>query len=236
MANNRLIEILNSNTGLLEDLLKSKFLQNEILGMLKSIEATIPEECRENFYNNLSTLRICFNHDKSFCVNNSTVINLDKRLIYLAENNTENKFKEELLMEAYHELLHLASNTIQVIDGEVRGNGGLQEKPKIQDGKMEFTDEYEELTEGLSQLLTLRAFGKKSKEDTSKYSTQVEKAKILVKKVGLDTMKRVFFNNRNGMEPVKKKLIELHENPNLCAELENECHLKNEMQIAGFER
>ena len=53
-----LIRIIKSNQNLLEDLKKSQYIQNEFLGMVRSIESMIPEDSRENFYKNLKTLRI----------------------------------------------------------------------------------------------------------------------------------------------------------------------------------
>ena len=37
MNNNALIEILNSNQGLLQDLAQSEFLQNNFMGLLRNI-------------------------------------------------------------------------------------------------------------------------------------------------------------------------------------------------------
>ena len=70
-------EIINSNQGLLEDLLKSKVLRENLVGILRSIEASIPEDSRENFYKNLKTLRISFNKEGSFSLNDVTFINID---------------------------------------------------------------------------------------------------------------------------------------------------------------
>lgn len=63
MNNNALIEILNSNQGLLQDLAQSEFLQNNFMGLLRNIESIIPDDCRDNFYRNLQVMRISFARD-----------------------------------------------------------------------------------------------------------------------------------------------------------------------------
>ena len=231
MDHTKLIKVVNSNQGLLKDLMKSKFLQDNFMGILRNIESIIPEDCRHNLYKNLETLRICFSRSESFALNDSTVININKKLIYLVDNNiksnTEIDFEEELLMELYHELLHIASNTIEIVDEKVKGNGGFQNILKTKDEKSEFINEFGGLTEGFTQYLTLQAFKRKSKDDNTKYDKQIEKAQKLVNIVGLETVKKSYFNNRNGMKPISSKLEQLGEKPDLYVDLERDCHLED---------
>ena len=55
---NYLYQIFNENHELLQDLNKCQYLKSEFLGLLRRIEVDIPEDCRENFYKNLKTLRL----------------------------------------------------------------------------------------------------------------------------------------------------------------------------------
>lgn len=235
MANDYLIGIVKSNQWLQRDLTESKFLQDNLLGMLRNIESIIPDDCRENFYKNLLTLRICFHKDESFNLNGSTIINLNKKLNYVVEHNIHsdmgNDFEELLLMEMYHELLHLASNTIQISDDKVHGNSGFQEVTKDESGEVQFTNEFNGLTEGFTQFLTLLSFKKSLNDDTTKYDKQIEAVKLLIEKVGLETMKRAYFNNRNGMDEIKRKLEQINEKPDLYIDLENYCHLDDKVLI-----
>ena len=58
MDKNYLYQIFNANQELLQDLDRCQYLQNEFLGLIRRIEVNIPEDCRENFYKNLKTLRL----------------------------------------------------------------------------------------------------------------------------------------------------------------------------------
>ena len=231
MNNNALIEILNSNQGLLQDLAQSEFLQNNFMGLLRNIESIIPDDCRDNFYRNLQVMRISFARDSSFSLVDSAVIGVDKRFKYLVDNhiysNTGIDYEDELLMQMYHELLHLSSNTLQVIDDKVIGASGFQNAPKIKDDKYEYEgeDDFNGLTEGFTQYLTLLAFDRDIDKDLSNYTGQISSVGKLIEKVGLETMKKAYFNNRNGMEPIKNKLMEIGENPKLYLEMEEQCHI-----------
>lgn len=231
MDKNYLIELLNSNEGLLQDLTQSKFLQDNFIGLLRNIESIIPDDCRDNFYRNLQVMRISFDTERSFSLVSAPLIGIDKRFVSFVDNhiysNTGLDYEEELLMMTYHELLHISSNTFQVIDDKVVGASGFQDIPKIKDNKYvyEKEDEFNGLTEGFTQYLTLVAFGRNFDKDLSNYGEQLSSVRKLVEKVGLETMKKAYFNNRNGMEPIKDKLVEIGEDPNLYLELEEQCHV-----------
>lgn len=231
MDKNVLIEILNSNQGLLQDLSQSKFLQDNFMGLLRNIECSIPDACRDNFYGNLRVLRIGFANDRSFCLVNAPVICLDKRFRDFVDNHIHSNFgidyEDELLKQLYHELLHIASNTLQIIDGKVIGAGGFQNIPEIKDGKYVYKGEEDlnGLTEGFTQYLTLIAFDGDVGRDQSNYTEQISSAQKLIEKVGLENMKKAYFDNRNGMELIECQLMWIGENPKLYLELEEQCHI-----------
>ena len=232
MDRNILIETINSNSGLAQDVNKSAFVHDNFMGILRNIEAIIPEKAKSNFYKNLGTLRISTNGDSSFSLIDSTVINLDKKQIFLVDNKITNDngidFSDSLCMEFYHELLHLASNTITVENGSVTGHGGFQSIIKNENGEYQFGNEndFNGLTEGFTQYLTLCAFNKNIDDDTSSYTPQINAVKKLIDIVGINALKEVYFDNRQGMEPIKKVLNEKGISPNFCEELEKACHVK----------
>ena len=66
MNNKYLVEVLNSNNDFGQDLSKVPYLQVQILGILRNIEITIPEDSRENLYANLRGVRLEITDDPSF--------------------------------------------------------------------------------------------------------------------------------------------------------------------------
>ena len=101
----KLREALEKNIYLKNDLISHPYIGEELIGVLRSIESTIPTDCRNNFYNNLEMLRI-ISGNGSYCSLDAPVISLDEKLLWLADNNkTSNNtnFKDVLLEELYHE-------------------------------------------------------------------------------------------------------------------------------------
>lgn len=215
MNENTLIEILNSNQQLLQDLAQSKFLQNNFVGMLRNVESLIPEDSRENFYTNLKTLRLNFNNKAmiekqqggSYSRKNNE-ISIDKGILNIVGkgiSDGEINFDEEVLMSLYHELLHMASTTRDDYD-EV---GGFQNIEKTEEGKFLYADIFEGMTEGFTEYLTLLAFDKENFETFSTYGRQINSMSHLSMIVGLETMKKAYFNNRNGMRDIEEALQEI---------------------------
>lgn len=211
---NYLIEILNSNTGLLQDLTHNDFLQENFIGMLRNIESIIPEDSRENFYTNLKTLRLNFNdeiilkqHGGAYSPKNNE-ISIDKTMINLAGKNIsreEEIFDEQTLMSMYHELLHMASTTIDDF-GYV---SGFQNINRTENGEFLYADILEGMTEGFTEYLTLLAFEKENFQTFSTYGRQVNSMNHLSLIVGLETIKKAYFNNKNGIKDIEKALQEI---------------------------
>lgn len=215
MNKNTLIEILNSNQELLQDLAQSEFLQNNFVGMLRNLESIIPEDSRENFYTNLKSLRLNFNdetmiekqHGGAYSRKNNE-ISMDKSILNIAGrkiSDGEINFDEEMLMAMYHELLHMASTTRD----DYGGVGGFQNIEKTEEGEFLYADILEGMTEGFTEYLTLLSFGKENFETSSTYGRQINSMNHLSMIVGLETMKKAYFNNRNGIQHIEKALQEI---------------------------
>lgn len=227
---NLVLEKLKTNQNLIDDLNNQSFVQKNLMGVLKNIENTIPEESRENFYKNLETFRLSFDvNNGSSCSVDSTVINLDGKLAWLVENGVKGEmvnYEDELISEMYHEFLHLSSLTL-AIDWEnqqVRGVGGFSPVGIYEEGYIEKGEKYNGLTEGFTQLLTVENTGIKN---TTNYDQQMNSAKKLINIVGMETVKKAYFDNRNGMKEIKDKLAEQSISPEFIDELEKECHIEH---------
>lgn len=215
MNKNTLIEILNSNQELLQDLAQSEFLQNNFVGMLRNLESIIPEDSRENFYTNLKTLRLNFNHETMIekqhggaYSRKNNEISMDKSILNIAGrkiSDGEINFDEEMLMAMYHELLHMASTTRD----DYGGVGGFQNIEKTEEGEFLYVDILEGMTEGFTEYLTLLSFGKENFETSSTYGRQINSMNHLSMIVGLEIMKKAYFNNRNGIQDIEKALQEI---------------------------
>ena len=199
----KLIESINENQELLQDLTQNEFLQNNFLGMLRNIEKIIPEDSRYNFYTNLKTLRIKFTDEAmleqqqggAYFRNNNEII-IDKKMLNIIGKNLKNdsiEIDDDFLMILYHELIHMASTTID----ENGGVSGFQNIVKTKEGDLLYSDILEGMTEGLTEYLTLLAFGKKESETMTNYDEQINIIKRLSNIVGLETMKKTFFDNIN---------------------------------------
>ena len=219
MENKKINDILKDNQELFLSIEENDILKNEITGMLLNIESIIPEECRQNLYNNLSTLK--FNLSKNE-IGDSALAGYDPKenIVYINPDYfnilkdisgiDENDERIRAFLETiYHELLHMASTT-----REEKSNyycSGYVDKTENEKGELEYEREYESLTEAFTEFLTNLTFKKRA------YSSYGEFVNILgniSNLVGLDEMKRAYFNNRNGMKIINKKLDALDKNSN----------------------
>lgn len=218
MKNDYLRETLNMNQDLLQDLTKNQYIQNEFLGVLRSIESSIPEDCRQNFYENLKTLRLNIGdmankgEDVAGVYNGkSNKIVINKCMLDKLKENYNIQYVEELkdciLMAMYHELLHMASCTRDEKTNYYAG--GFQHVERNEDGEFLYSEDLKGMTEGFTEKLTMLVFGKRTYESHSIYGRQMNFTEHLSKLTDLETMKRAYFNNRNGMDLVDKKLEEL---------------------------
>lgn len=65
------------------------------------------------------------------------------------------------------------------------------------------------MTEGFTECLALLAFDKQNHETSSIYGKQINLMNHLSMIVGLENMKKAYFNNRNGMEDIEKVLKQI---------------------------
>ena len=216
-------EILNNNKGLLSDISNHPVLANNIMGVLKNIEATIPEDCRENFYKNIGLLRIVPGNQDS-CLIDAPIIFLDYKMLWLADNNKSSanyNFSDIEVEFFYHELLHLVSTTYMASldSGKVNGFSGFVFN--FIDGKLS-NSLLNGLTEGFTQYLAAT----NNDANHANYDIQVSCAKKLIDTVGIDVVKQCYFNNRLGVQPIVDKLTEKGMDINYLYDLEEMCHVE----------
>lgn len=215
-------EIFEKNNKLISDINNHSAIFNNILGILKNIEKIIPEDCRQNFYNNLEVLRV-IPSNQSECSLDAPIILIEEKLLWLADNNIINdnyNFSDVLVEELYHELLHLSStNYIVDLDSKkVKGFSGFV---------IEYTDKedsnnlFNGLTEGFTQYLT----SINNNMNLANYDTQINCIKKLIDVVGIDALKQSYFDNKLGMQPIIDKLSEKGMNADYLYHLEEMCHV-----------
>ena len=222
MNNKYLVEVLNSNNDFGQDLSKVPYLQVQILGILRNIEITIPEDSRENLYANLRGVRLEITDDPSFfkkgeyivgqyrkksntlCLNKSVLAAMFDSMNRAESLQEREEIEDEILMNLYHELLHMASTTR---DEETNYYvSGFQHIERYENGEVMHVEEFEGMTEGFTELLTLLAFGKTKLGTTSLYGKQIDRMDSITNLVDIETMKKAFFNNRSGMKLIDEKL------------------------------
>ena len=229
----KITEILKNNVALVSDISNHPVLVNNLLGILRNIEANIPEGCRKNFYKNLEVLRIV-SGNQSTCSLNAPVISIEEKLLWLADNNkvSENYiFSDVLIEELYHELMHLSSTSYIVnLDSKtVNGFSGFT---------FDFSDLnisnnlLNGLTEGFTQYLTFI----NSNSNFSNYDTQIGCVKELIDIVGIDAVKQCYFNNELGMQPIIDRLYEKGMNVDYIYDLEKKCHVDYITHLVGVEK
>lgn len=231
MEKRNLKEIISSNESIQKAMRQSPFLKSNLIGMLKNIEINIPEECRDNLYNNLETVEILCDSYCMSCSADFNAVGIDYRLIWLADNNVVGEnvgaFSDVLALSLYHELLHLASSTNIVENDRTKGYAGFQNTYINENGQVTYgeVDALNGLSEGFTQYLALKALDLNIEQDTSNYAVQINAAQKLVDVVGIDVVKKAYFDNRNGMEEIKKVLESKNMSPEWYEQLEAECHV-----------
>ena len=228
----KLSEALSHNSSLINDVSNHFSISNNLMGTLKNVESNIPENCRQNFYNNLESLRIV-SGDKSYCSLNAPVVCFDEKSLFLADNqkfSSDYNFLDAFSEELYHELLHIAS-TYYVVDKETKKVHGYSGFLSIREDVIGSDSEFNGLTEGFTQYLTAANTGTQN----SNYDVQIGCAKELVDKVGIDTVKSCYFNNKLGIQPIVDKCIELGIDLNYMYSLEDKCHVDQIQHFANSE-
>ena len=200
------MQIFNENQNLLYTLNNNQYLKKELFGVLKSIESLIPEDCRQNFYTNLKTLRLNISYTTEFGGNVSGLYNGKNNEIFINKNMLDKlsqndsvqdleKLKDVVLMTIYHELLHMASTTRDEKTNHYVS--GFQHIERDKNGEFLYSEDFQGMTEGFTEKLTMLAFGRKTFESTSEYGRQMNLVEQLYQLIELETMKRAYFNNKN---------------------------------------
>ena len=224
-----LLNALKANESLLKDIANHPAINDMFLGILRNIERTIPEDCRQQYYYNLSCLRIVLG-EKTECSLNAPVVVIDEKLLKLADLGYVGEhvsFKDSLLEELYHEMLHLASTDYRIdSNNNVFGYSGfiVNRIDLIISNSV-----FHGLTEGFTQYLTII----NTDLNMANYDVQVECAKKLVELVGIDVVKQCYFNNSLGMKPIFDKLEELGVGMDFLYNLEEKCHVEVIQHLVG---
>lgn len=227
-----LLNALKENESLLKDISNHPAINYMFLGILRNIERTIPEDCRQQYYYNLSCLRIVLG-EKTECSINAPVIVIDGKLLKLADLGyvrSHINFKDALLEELYHEMLHLASAEYRVdANSHVFGYSGfiMNNIDFISSNQV-----FNGLNEGFTQYLTIL----NTDLNMANYDFQVECAKKLVELVGIDVVKQCYFNNSLGMKPIFDKLETLGVDIDFLYDLEEKCHSDLIYHLAGNDK
>jgi hypothetical protein len=108
-----------------------------------------------------------------------------------------------------------------------KGYAGFQNTYTNENGQVTYgeADALNGLSEGFTQYLALKAMNLNIEQDTSNYAEQINTVQKLVDIVGIDVVKKAYFDNRNGMEEIKKVLESKNMSPEWYEQLEAECHV-----------
>ena len=209
---NHIDEIINKNSKMLENINEYDNICMQIRGILKNIESIIPEDSRENFYTNLSTLNIICTESINSNPDAVGGYNEKENHIYVNKNMLENtKISEHsvdmVLRTMYHELLHMASTTRD--EEKKYYSSGFENKFMNKDGEFMYSESLVGMSEGITEKLAIDAFDKKSYESFSVYLKQMNFIEHMSLLVGMETIKKAYFNNRNGMSQIEEKLKEI---------------------------
>lgn len=205
-------DILSKNIELEKSLQENPIIKNDFIGMLKNIERIIPEDSRENFYTNLEGLTVNINNTTTKSENVAGFYDRRNNQININQNMLDNlahdsSIEDVVLTTIYHEMLHMASTTRDESTNYYAS--GFVRKEKDTDGNILYEETYDGLTEGFTEKLTLLSFDKDKSETDSEYEKYVGFSEDLISKTTLETMKKSYFNNRNGMDLIEEKLMQI---------------------------
>lgn len=181
------------------------------------LENIIPENLRENFYRNLTTLRIKFDLDYDFSSinevtreftgydivrNKMEILPSGIKMLFQMAQKQDNplEFFIEVFEEAlFHELLHMASSILNVRE-EILFTGFSPNILKIKEKKeMKFG-----LTEGMTEALIIESNPKKAKPYIG-YYVEILLVIQLMQIVGRNIMLESYFKNKGTVE-IEKEL------------------------------
>ena len=220
----KLIEIINSNN----DLSNKEYLAN----FLQWLENAIPIDCRENFYNNLKTLKADLNLDMDFfelnteskpgyqemagynTKENNLKMNKNSLLeIWKIANSTQNPkdfFWRSYSQSLLHELAHMASSQYNLETGV--SLCGFDKFPPEKE-----SDKNRGLTEGFTEVISMAGVPG-TIEIASGYYVEACLINQLIQIIGIDAFSKSYFSNL-GTELLEKELGKIINNSNLSFQL-----------------
>jgi len=200
--------LANSNSYILKSSTLDNIISNNdsisnndlIPELLEIIENFIPEDCRENFYRNLKTLKI---NEVSQEELGDTCYNAKENTINI-NSNQDIEVKKRILI---HELIHMASTNYDKEKGVIHTGFHSIDLNNIKEDYG-----YLGISEGLTESIAYHLTGSKSL-DTG-YFIEANLVKQLMCIVGEDICLKAFFTNNFNL--IKDKMLELiHNNDKL---------------------
>lgn len=202
-----------------------------IMNFLNWLESIIPEECRDNFYRNIKTLKTTLNtnidlskfessssgYSTSAGYNtssNSLVMN-EKSLHELWEiaqlnNNPQEFYWREYSQTLLHELSHMASSKY---DDETKVSlCGFDRFPAETE-----EDRNRGITEGFTEIISMAGVPG-TIEISSGYYIEACIVNQLIQIIGNEVFIKSYFSNL-GTKPIQEKLNEIIDNPNMASNL-----------------
>lgn len=202
-----------------------------IMNFLNWLESIIPEECRDNFYRNIKTLKTTLNtnidlskfessssgYSTSACYNtssNSLVMN-EKSLhelwkIAQLNNNPQKFYWRHYSQTLLHELAHMASSRY---DSDTKISlCGFDRFPAENEG-----DKNRGLTEGFTEIISMAGVPG-TIEISSGYYIEACLINQLIQIVGNEVLLKSYFSNL-GTQPIQEKMNEVINNPTMIFSL-----------------
>lgn len=185
--------------------------------MIETIENLIPENYRQDFYNNLKSLEIEYGieyvslSDKKenkkllggYSVSKNKIViykhTLERKMEFASHTpNPQETYNKEINKIFIHELLHMASSYVDK-ENEIYWSGF--------GNAADVDNDYESLTEGFTELISMTLVPG-TNEMSSFYYIETLLSTQLTLVVGLDTMKDSYFG-RLGITKIEQKLNEI---------------------------
>lgn len=237
------------NSELLNELIsQNDKLDNKeyIINFLNWLEKIIPEECRDNFYRNVKTLKATLN--LNFNIEDNTVVitdgystaggyNTRKNELIISKtslielktisnttNNPEEFYWKEYAKTLLHELAHMASTNYNKDTGV--SLCGFDKYPPSEE-----EDKNRGLTEGFTEIITMTGIPN-TIEISSGYYIEACLINQLIQIIGSEIFIKSYFSNL-GIKPIKEELYRLIPDENKTFSLFRNIELN--FQIRSFE-
>lgn len=259
--NKKISELLNSGDDYIYDSAKLNELvinnpaierKDFVMNFLNWLEDIIPEDCRENFYRNVATLKTALNlHVISSdlpekideytisggynTINNSLTINETYlyELIRIANTSADPKdfFWRQYCETLLHELAHMASSKfnpdtkVALCGFDTFPPGSNKEKNRG-------------LTEGFTEIIAMAGVPGTA-ELSSMYYVEASLINQMIQLIGKDVFIKAYFTNQ-GTAPMEEKLNEIIDDPTMSSSLFRNIelnfsirHVKEEQNVLG---